>query len=132
MPDLSSPPSISSSNRSDVNAAPDYRQLVQFLIQPFLEQTEALSVDCEVNARTGRVLIRVAFEAEDKGRIFGRGGRNIQAIRTVVQAAAKLAGQSAHLDIYNGEGNSTDSESAPPRRSSSQRRTQRPSPRSRS
>ncbi len=132
MPDLSSPSPISSPTHSDLNAAPDYRQLVQFLIQPFLEQTETLSVDCEVNSRTGRVLIRVAFEAEDKGRIFGRGGRNIQAIRTVIQAAARLAGQSAHLDIYNGGSeNSGDSESAPRRRSSSQRRN-RPSPRSRS
>ncbi|MBV8887090.1 MAG: KH domain-containing protein, partial [Chroococcidiopsidaceae cyanobacterium CP_BM_RX_35] len=52
---------------------------------------------------TARVWIRVAFEGEDKGRVFGRGGRNIQAIRTVVAAAATAAGHSAYLDIYGSQ-----------------------------
>jgi uncharacterized protein len=132
MPNVSSPQSVTSSDPSQSSLSPDYPQLVRFLIQPFLEQTETLSVDCETNVRTGRVLIRVAFEAEDKGRIFGRGGRNIQAVRTVIQAAAKVVGQTAYLDVYNGGGDSADSESSPPRRSSSPRRSHRPPPRSRS
>lgn len=47
-----------------------------------------------------RAWIRIAFDSSDKGKVFGRGGRNIQAIRTVVAAAATAAGQSVHLDIY--------------------------------
>ncbi|MBV8884544.1 MAG: KH domain-containing protein, partial [Chroococcidiopsidaceae cyanobacterium CP_BM_RX_35] len=77
---------------------PDYAQLVQFLLQPFLESQNSLRVDCEISSNTARVWIRVAFEGEDKGRVFGRGGRNIQAIRTVVAAAATAAGHSAYLD----------------------------------
>jgi len=45
----------------------------------------------------------VAFEGEDKGRVFGRGGRNIQGIRTVIAAAAALAGHSVYLDIYGSQ-----------------------------
>ena len=80
--------------------APDYVELVRFLVKPFLESPDSLRVDCEVSPRTSRVLIRLAFEGEDKGRVFGRGGRNIQAIRTVLQAIAQSAGQMAHLEVF--------------------------------
>ncbi|MEH2191781.1 MAG: KH domain-containing protein [Nostoc sp.] len=81
-------------------ASPNYVDLVLFLVQPFLESPETLSVDCEISQALNRVWVRIAFESTDKGKVFGRGGRNIQAIRTVIAAAAAAAGQSAYLDIY--------------------------------
>lgn len=87
----------------------DYAKLVRFLVQPFLESPDSLSVDCEIY-NTARVWIRVAFEGEDKGRVFGRGGRNIQAIRTVITAAASLAGHSVYLDIYGSGAANTQSD----------------------
>jgi len=50
-----------------------------------------------------RVLIRLAFEGDDKGRVFGRGGRNVQAVRTVIQAVAKASGHSAHLEVFGSQ-----------------------------
>ena len=91
-------PETRSSSLQD--ATPDYVGLVRFLIEPFLESPQGLSIDCEKSNAKERVWIRLAFEGADKGRVFGRGGRNIQAIRTVIQAAAQAAGQSVHLDIY--------------------------------
>ncbi len=89
---------------------PDYTGLVRFLIEPFLESANSLSIDCETSENAARFWIRVAFE-EDKGRVFGRGGRNIQVIKTVLAAAAACAGHSAHLDIYgSGASNSFDGE----------------------
>lgn len=82
---------------------PDYAGLVRFLVQPFLDLPDSLSVDCEISAKTNRAWIRVAFESEDKGRVFGRGGRNIEAIRTVIAAAATAAGHSVYLDIYGSQ-----------------------------
>jgi hypothetical protein len=82
---------------------PDYAKLARFLIQPFLESPNSLSVDCEFFASTSKVWIRVAFEGEDKGRVFGRGGRNIQNIRTVITAAAAMSGHSVYLDIYGSQ-----------------------------
>lgn len=79
---------------------PNYTELVRFLLQPFLDAPESLKVDCEIIPSTSRVWIRLAFEAADRGRVYGRGGRNIQAIRTVLEAAARGVGQSIHLDIY--------------------------------
>jgi len=81
-------------------ASPNYVELVRFLVQPFLESPETLSVDCEISQSLKRVWVRIAFESTDKGKVFGRGGRNIQAIRTVIAAAAAAAGQSTYLDIY--------------------------------
>ncbi|BAZ67999.1 hypothetical protein NIES4106_27570 [Fischerella sp. NIES-4106] len=80
--------------------SPDYVGLVRFLMQPFLEFPESLSVDCEMYHTHKRAWIRIAFESTDKGKVFGRGGRNIQAIRTVIAAAAEAAGHSVYLDIY--------------------------------
>ncbi|MDB9401905.1 KH domain-containing protein [Microcystis aeruginosa CS-567/02-A1] len=81
-------------------ASPNYVGLVQFLMQPFLESPETLSIDCEISCTLKRAWIRIAFESKDKGKVFGRGGRNIQAIRTVIAAAAEVAGQSVYLDMY--------------------------------
>lgn len=82
---------------------PDYSGLVRFLIEPFLESADSLKIDCETSENAARVWIRVAFEGEDKGRVYGRGGRNIQVIKTVVAAAAACAGHSAYLDIYGSQ-----------------------------
>ncbi|MFM5887609.1 MAG: KH domain-containing protein [Dolichospermum sp.] len=81
---------------------PNYVGLVKFLVQPFLESPESLKVDCEISQTLKRTWIRIAFDTIDKGKVFGRGGRNIQAIRSVINAAAELAGQSVYLDIYGG------------------------------
>lgn len=80
---------------------PDYSALVRFLIEPLLDRPDALRTDCETNAKGDRVWIRVAFDALDKGRVFGRGGRTIQAIRTVVQTAAQNSSQIVHFDVYD-------------------------------
>lgn len=95
MSDLIPPP-------AQIASSPDYTGLVRFLVLPFLESPDSLRVDCEISPRTSRVLVRLAFEGEDKGRVFGRGGRNIQAIRTVLQAIAQLAGQTANLEVFGG------------------------------
>jgi uncharacterized protein len=79
---------------------PKYVELVRFLVTPFLEFPESLTVDYETYAGQHKVLVRMAFADSDKGRVFGRGGRTLQAIRTLVEAAAKLEGQTAYLEIF--------------------------------
>jgi uncharacterized protein len=91
---------------------PDYEQLVKFLFQPFLSEPAAIGVDCEYTVDSHRVWIRVAVATPDRDTAFGRGGRNIQAIRTVLQAAATAVGQSIHLDVYGNNSSSRHSDSA--------------------
>ncbi|MDY6783167.1 MAG: KH domain-containing protein [Cyanobacteriota bacterium] len=125
---------------SPQNASPNYAGLVRFLIEPLLEFPEALSIHCERANRSTRVWIRVAFEETDRGRVWGRGGRNIQAIRTLLDAAAKGAGQSVYLDIYGSAEHQQSSEEAsenhsaykPDRKKPRPRRPSKPAIRSRS
>ncbi|KKD35517.1 MAG: KH domain-containing protein [Limnoraphis robusta] len=108
----SSPDQPLNSIRQNPNpsASPDYAELVRFLVEPFLEAPESLRVDCERSLAQQRTWIRLAFEAEDKGRVYGRGGRTIQAIRRVLSAIAEAAGESVYLDIYE---NPSDGSSRP-------------------
>ena len=82
------------------NSKPNYPELVRFLIEPFLDSPEDLRVDCESYANDQKVWVRLAFSGSDKGRVFGRGGRTIQAMRTVVEAAGKAAGQTVQFEVY--------------------------------
>lgn len=79
---------------------PDYQGLIHYLMKPFLDSPDDLKTDVEQVGDKRRILLRVAFSAEDRGRMFGRGGRNIQAIRTVLQTTAALHDEKVSLDVY--------------------------------
>ncbi len=79
---------------------PDLPELVRFLVEPFLDSPDSLRIDCEENAVQAKMWIRIAFKGDERGKVFGRGGRNIQAIRTIVRATAALSGWSAYVDVY--------------------------------
>jgi hypothetical protein len=85
--------------------SPDFPGLVQFLVEPFLDSPNSLRIDCEKNAVQSKVWIRIAFKGDERGKVFGRGGRNIQAIRTIVRATAALSGWSAYVDVYGASEN---------------------------
>ncbi|MDJ0842769.1 KH domain-containing protein [Crocosphaera sp.] len=95
--------SIDTSNLS-YSVRPNYLKLIGFLIQPLLDSPDSLKVDCEEVKSTQRVWIRLAVDEGDKGRIYGRGGRNIQAIQAVLAIAAKQVGQTLYLEIYEEQG----------------------------
>ena len=82
---------------------PNYEGLVRFLIEPFLNDPKSLSVNSEVNQNKNKIWLRVAFDKSDRGKVFGRGGRNIQAIRTAINTAAASHNESVFLDIYSDE-----------------------------
>ena len=82
---------------------PNYEGLVRFLIEPFLNDPKSLCVNSEVNQNRNKIWLRVAFDKSDRGKVFGRGGRNIQAIRTAIQTAALSHNESVFLDIYSDE-----------------------------
>ncbi|BAZ05341.1 hypothetical protein NIES3974_19880 [Calothrix sp. NIES-3974] len=109
-------------------------------MEPFLDNPSSLRVDCEMSPTSNRAWVRIAFDDTEKGKVFGRGGRNIQSIRTAIAAIARLAGQSVYLDIYGNEtgrdGVSSDDDNgdriAPPRSRSRRGNGSRPVARSQS
>lgn len=46
-----------------------------------------------------RIIFRVAMRKSDVGRIIGKGGHTIQAIRSLLQASAQKHGQKVSLEI---------------------------------
>lgn len=78
---------------------PDYLALVRLFIEPLVEDPDVLFVDLEATCDRSRVWLRVTLGEQDKGRVFGRGGRTLQAIRQVLSAAAQMAGQSLYLEV---------------------------------
>lgn len=122
MPNVTTLPAYATS------ASPDYSGLLQFLLTPFLESPRSLSVDCELIKHNRRVWVRVAIEGGDKGKVYGRGGRNLQAIRTALETAATAAGQSLHIEIYESESSEGEEQFRhdPPRRRPSISNERRP------
>jgi predicted RNA-binding protein YlqC (UPF0109 family) len=111
--------------------SPDFPGLVRFLVEPFLDSPDSLRIDCEENAVQAKVWIRIAFKGDERGKVFGRGGRNIQAIRTIVRATASLSGYSAYVDVYGSAeeetvGDRTDRDRPQPRSGAKQKPQLRP------
>ncbi|NJR71222.1 MAG: KH domain-containing protein [Synechococcales cyanobacterium CRU_2_2] len=80
---------------------PNYVELTRFLMEPLLDSPEHLKVSTEVLGGGTKVWVRVALnEAADRGRFFGRGGRNIQAVRHILKAAGDNASQQVTLEVF--------------------------------
>jgi predicted RNA-binding protein YlqC (UPF0109 family) len=81
----------------------NYINLVKFLIEPLLSKPNELKINCESNSKGDRIWIRVAFDTTEKGRIFGRNGRTIQSIRTLLTTAGNNYDQVVRFDIFDPE-----------------------------
>lgn len=64
----------------------DYTDLVSYIIKAIVAKPDEVKVTMVEGDRTNRV--EVSLANEDVGKVIGRGGRNIDAIRAVVRAAA--------------------------------------------
>jgi uncharacterized protein len=99
MPDFPETPTVSSSG-----PLPDYQGIVAFLLKPFVEVESQLQVNSEFSSTRARIWVRVAFDGDDSTRLLGRGGRNIQAVRLILEGIAEASGHTAYLDVYgNGQ-----------------------------
>jgi len=73
------------------------RELVEYLAQSLVSDPEAVNVE---EVESGRVVVyEVSVGEEDVGKIIGRQGKVIRAIRSVVKAAATRAGTRVDVDV---------------------------------
>ena len=75
----------------------NYKELVEFVVKHLVTQPDAVSVESSDEEGGIKVLIRVAHE--DVGRIIGKRGATINAIRLLAKAAAVKAGERVDVDI---------------------------------
>jgi predicted RNA-binding protein YlqC (UPF0109 family) len=64
----------------------DYRDLVEYIVKNIVDNPDAAEI--EVFSRNRADIVEIRLDPEDVGRVIGRGGRTIEAIRAVVKAAA--------------------------------------------
>ena len=61
-----------------------YKELVEFIVKSIVDHPDDVEVR-EIENRNS-VMIEISVASDDTGRVIGKGGRVINAIRTVVQA----------------------------------------------
>lgn len=74
-----------------------YKELVEFVAKHLVTQPDVVSVESSEGENGIKIMIRVAHE--DVGRIIGKRGATINAIRLLAKAAAVKAGERVDVDI---------------------------------
>ena len=73
------------------------RELVEYLAQSLVDESEAVQVD---EVESGRVTIyEVSVAEDDVGKLIGRQGKVIRAVRTLVKASATRRGTRVDVDV---------------------------------
>jgi predicted RNA-binding protein YlqC (UPF0109 family) len=72
-------------------------ELVRFLVESLVAQPEAMKIEKVESG--GSVRFEVTLDPEDVGKVIGRGGRIIKAIRTLARAAGSTEGLHVDVDI---------------------------------
>ncbi len=78
-------------------AQPGVRDLVEFIVRALVDHPEAVQVRQLEGERSIILELRVA--PEDVGKVIGRQGRIVNALRTVVRAAAVRTGKRVTLEV---------------------------------
>jgi len=72
-------------------------ELVRYLVESLVESPESLSI--EKTESDGGLRFEITLDPEDVGKVIGRGGRIIKAIRTLARAAGSTEGLHVDVDV---------------------------------
>ena len=73
------------------------KELVEYMVKSMVDDPHSVSVTEEDNG--GNVMLELRVAQEDMGRVIGRQGRVINAMRTLVQLCAAREDRRASLEI---------------------------------
>lgn len=73
------------------------KELVEFIARSLVDQPEELKL--RVYEREQQTIIELRAAPDDLGKLIGRQGRTVRAIRTVLAAASSKSGRRYILDI---------------------------------
>ena len=76
----------------------DYRALVEFVARSMAEKPDEVQVQA-FDRPGGAVAIKIRMADEDMGRLIGKSGRNIEALRTLVRVASLREHRRVFVDL---------------------------------
>lgn len=76
----------------------DLAGLVDTVVRPLIEVEEELDITAK-EAEDGSVLVEIRVSEGDIGKVIGRQGRVIKAIRTLARAAASREGKQVEVEL---------------------------------
>jgi predicted RNA-binding protein YlqC (UPF0109 family) len=77
---------------------PDYGSIVENIVKRLVNQPDKVSVTSERN-EGGAVMVTISTASDDVGRVIGKRGTTINAIRLVAKAAAVKPGEKVDVDL---------------------------------
>ena len=77
---------------------PEYGNLVDYIVRRLVDQPDEVKV-AETRNEAGAVLVIIDVAQGDIGRIIGKRGSTINAIRLVTKAAAVKSGDKVDVDV---------------------------------
>lgn len=78
----------------------DLAGLVDSIVRPLVDEPDALEVT-SVEAEDGGMVIEIRVAEGDAGKVIGRQGRVIKAIRTLARAAASRTGTPVEVELID-------------------------------
>lgn len=76
------------------------KELLEYLARGLVNEPEEVSVE-EFEEDNGTIVLELCVAEGDYGKVIGRGGRTVGALRTVVAASAAGQNRRVLLDIVN-------------------------------
>ncbi len=73
------------------------QNLLVLLVRPIVDEPD--SVEVEASESDTRVDLELRVAPDDIGKVIGRGGRTIRALRTVVKAASVKVGKRVNVEV---------------------------------
>lgn len=80
-----------------MSSAANMDELVAFLVKSLVEHPDEVGI--EKRSTGDGTVYEISLHADDVGKVIGRQGRVIKAIRTLVRAAASVDGSDATVEV---------------------------------
>ena len=79
----------------------DYKGLVEFVARAVADKPDEVEIN-SVDRGRGTIAIKVKMADQDMGRLIGKSGRNIEALRTLVRVASLRERKRVFVDLATG------------------------------
>jgi predicted RNA-binding protein YlqC (UPF0109 family) len=77
---------------------PDYGAIVEYIVRRLVNRPDEVSVITE-SSDTGAAMVTISTAPDDIGRVIGKHGTTINAIRLVAKAASVKPGEKVDVDL---------------------------------